>query len=109
MPESCGRVFKHIRRFSIDCVWMVQSIMPAYRPLPAERKSFGSDVESMRAKLKPQYDATRDFSNKKFRSACYAPFTSLYFDTFGKVRVCCHNVEYFVGDISRETIDAIWR
>lgn len=63
----------------------------------------------MRAKLKAQYDATRDFSNKKFRSACYAPFTSLYFDTFGKARVCCHNVEYFVGDISRETIDAVWR
>ena len=63
----------------------------------------------MRAELKAQYDTTRDFSAKKFRSACYAPFTALFFDTSGRVRVCCHNARYCVGDISKETIDAIWR
>ena len=62
----------------------------------------------MRAETRAEYDATRDFSKKKFHSVCYAPFTSLYFDTFGGVRVCCHNVEYLVGDISRDTIHAIW-
>jgi MoaA/NifB/PqqE/SkfB family radical SAM enzyme len=62
----------------------------------------------MRAELKSRYDATRDFSGKKFRSACYAPFTSLYFDTYGGVRVCCHNVAHLVGDISKDTIDSIW-
>ena len=62
----------------------------------------------MRADLKAAYDATRDFSQKKFRSACFAPFTSLYFDTFGRVRVCCHNVDYLVGDISQDSIESIW-
>src|SRR5216683_1182348 len=63
----------------------------------------------MRTRIKAQYDATRDFSDKSFRAACYAPFTSLYFDTSGQVRVCCHNVEYRVGNVADETIEAIWR
>lgn len=63
----------------------------------------------MRPELQAQYDATRDFSTKMFRSACYAPFTALFFDTSGRVRVCCHNAKYYVGDISQQTIDDIWR
>jgi molybdenum cofactor biosynthesis enzyme MoaA len=58
--------------------------------------------------LRAQYDATREVTDKGFQSACYAPFTSLYFDTYGGVRVCCHNVTHLVGDVSRESIDAIW-
>ena len=55
-----------------------------------------------------EYDARRDFSEKAFRSACYAPHTSLYFDTAGDVRVCCHNWSHLAGSISRQTIREIW-
>ena len=54
------------------------------------------------------YDQTRDFSAKAFQSLCYAPFTSLYFDTRGDVRVCCHNWSHPVGNILRSGIDEIW-
>lgn len=54
------------------------------------------------------YDETRDFSNKAFKALCYAPFTSLYFDNAGDVRVCCHNYKFLVGSILDQTIDEIW-
>lgn len=54
------------------------------------------------------YDRTRDFSGKAFRSACYAPFTNLYFDTAGDVRVCCHNPTHKVGNITASSIAEIW-
>lgn len=63
----------------------------------------------MRTPLQLQFDSTRDFSDKAFEAICYAPFTSLYFDTRGRVRVCCHNVEYCVGDVARESIADIWK
>jgi MoaA/NifB/PqqE/SkfB family radical SAM enzyme len=55
------------------------------------------------------YDATRDLSGQAFRSACYAPYTSLYFDTRGNVKVCCHNSSHMVGNVSRQSIDEIWK
>ena len=55
-----------------------------------------------------EYDASRDLASKPFRSACYAPWTSLVFDSIGRVRACCVNVEYPLGDISKERIDDIW-
>jgi MoaA/NifB/PqqE/SkfB family radical SAM enzyme len=55
------------------------------------------------------YDGPRDFSDKAFHSLCYAPFTSLYFDTSGNVRACCHNTAYLLGNISEQSIDEIWR
>lgn len=55
------------------------------------------------------FDRTRKFSDKAVRSLCYAPFTSLYFDVQGNVRVCCHNSKYPVGNILREGIDEIWQ
>jgi len=54
------------------------------------------------------YDRTRDFSNKAVRALCYAPYTSLYFDNRGNVRVCCHNWEHPAGNILKNTIDEIW-
>lgn len=42
------------------------------------------------------------------RTACHAPFTSLYFDTLGDVRVCCHNERHTVGNVTRQTLDDIW-
>jgi molybdenum cofactor biosynthesis enzyme MoaA len=54
------------------------------------------------------YDRGRDFSAKPFRAVCYAPFTNLFFDQWGMVRVCCWNGRYPVGDARTETIDEIW-
>ncbi|MFO0944800.1 MAG: twitch domain-containing radical SAM protein [Planctomycetota bacterium] len=62
----------------------------------------------MDAEIIAKYDAARDFTNKPFRSACYAPFTSMVFDSIGRVRICCANFEYIVGDIRSERLDAIW-
>lgn len=55
-----------------------------------------------------EFDATRDLSSQAFRWGCYAPFTSLYFDTFGDVRVCCHNWANIVGNVTQSTLDEIW-
>lgn len=55
------------------------------------------------------FDASRSLSNKSFRSGCYAPYTSLYFDTRGNVRVCCHNWSNPVGNINQNTLTEIWR
>jgi MoaA/NifB/PqqE/SkfB family radical SAM enzyme len=62
----------------------------------------------MKDRVRRAYDSTRDFSGKSFHSACYAPFTSLYFDALGQVRVCCHNIKYPVGHVLTDTIDDIW-
>lgn len=55
-----------------------------------------------------EFDANRDFSGKAFRAACYAPFTSLYFDQLGFVRVCCQNGAHSVGNIANQSLDEIW-
>jgi len=54
------------------------------------------------------YNSARDFSEKAFKSLCYAPHTSLYFSMNGDVRVCCHNWSYPAGNIIRQTIGEIW-
>lgn len=56
----------------------------------------------------PLYDADRNFADKAFRSACYAPFVSLYFDQLGFVRVCCQNFQHTLGNIVRQSLDEIW-
>ncbi|WP_263374473.1 radical SAM protein [Granulicella aggregans] len=55
------------------------------------------------------FDATRNLSNQAFLSGCYAPYTSLYFDTSGDVRVCCHNWSNIVGNVTRNSLDEIWK
>lgn len=62
----------------------------------------------MKPELLKLYDESRDFSNKAFRALCYAPFTSMYFDNAGDVRVCCHNYKFLVGSILKNSIDEIW-
>ncbi len=62
----------------------------------------------MDARILEAYDAQRDFSRKAFRSICYAPHTSMYFDTFGNVRVCCHNRSHLAGNVGQQTIGEIW-
>ncbi|MFO0947839.1 MAG: SPASM domain-containing protein [Planctomycetota bacterium] len=54
------------------------------------------------------YDDRRDFSNKGFKSACYAPFVSMFFDTLGQVRVCCVNYSYTLGNVRSQRLDDIW-
>lgn len=56
-----------------------------------------------------RYNASRDVSDKPFRSPCYAPFTSMYFDVFGNVTACCHSKPYPLGNITRQSLDEIWR
>lgn len=54
------------------------------------------------------YDAERNFGDKAFRSACYAPFVSMYFDQFGFVRVCCQNFQHTLGNVAHHSLDEIW-
>jgi len=54
------------------------------------------------------FDKTRDFSNKSVHALCYAPHSSLYFDTSGNVRVCCHNYAHPAGNILKNSLDEIW-
>jgi MoaA/NifB/PqqE/SkfB family radical SAM enzyme len=54
------------------------------------------------------YNASRKLTGKGFPSQCYAPHTSLYFNTQGDVRVCCHNRSFPAGNIATQTIAEIW-
>ncbi|MFO0944835.1 MAG: radical SAM protein [Planctomycetota bacterium] len=54
------------------------------------------------------YDARRDFSNKSFRSGCYAPYVSMLFDQWGNVRVCCQNYSDLLGNVSQTRLKEIW-
>ncbi|MCA8941310.1 MAG: SPASM domain-containing protein, partial [Planctomycetes bacterium] len=47
-------------------------------------------------------------SRRPFPSACYAPFTSLYFNTNGDVVACCKNTSYVLGNVATESLDEIW-
>src|SRR6188474_3482809 len=55
------------------------------------------------------YDKTRNFTGKAFRSACYAPFASLYFSIGGNVVACCKNQAYVLGNVREQSLDEIWR
>ena len=43
-----------------------------------------------------------------FRSACYAPHASMYFDQFGKVRACCQNTGVYLGDVAQQSLREVW-
>ena len=55
--------------------------------------------------IRQAYDATRDFADKGFRSGCYAPFVSMYFNTFGDVIACCKNQTFVLGNIAEQRLD----
>jgi radical SAM protein with 4Fe4S-binding SPASM domain len=55
------------------------------------------------------YAQHRGVDKRAFRSACYAPFTSLYFNTNGDVIACCKNTSYVLGNIANERLEDIWR
>jgi MoaA/NifB/PqqE/SkfB family radical SAM enzyme len=54
------------------------------------------------------YDAGRRLAGRPFRSVCYSPFNSMYFDTLGMVRACCINAGYPLGDLKQQRLDEIW-
>ena len=54
------------------------------------------------------YDRLRPLSNKPVRAVCYAPFTSMYLDTYGLVRACCVNRRYVLGDLKEQRLDEVW-
>lgn len=56
-----------------------------------------------------RYNATRNLAGKPFHSPCYAPFTSMYFDSLGNVTACCHSKPYPLGNITTQSLDEIWR
>ena len=62
----------------------------------------------MDAALIDAFNLSRDFTDKAVHSLCYAPHTSLYFDTRGNVRACCYNFNFPAGNISEADIDTIW-
>ncbi|MEZ5138977.1 MAG: radical SAM protein [Acidimicrobiales bacterium] len=43
-----------------------------------------------------------------WRSACYAPHASMYFDQFGKVRACCQNTGVYLGDVTHQRLREVW-
>ncbi len=55
------------------------------------------------------FDEGRDFSDKAVRSACYAPFTSMYLDPRGDALACCHNTEHRLGNVAESSLADIWR
>ncbi len=56
------------------------------------------------------YDASRKgLADKPFKSACYAPYTSLYFNTNGDVIACCKNTTYVLGNVATQSLEEIWR
>lgn len=57
----------------------------------------------------PAYDAGRDFTEKSFRSGCYAPFTSMFLDPHGNVLACCQNTEYPLGNVTTSSLLDIWQ
>lgn len=54
------------------------------------------------------YDRTRDLRGKGFRSACYAPFVSMYFEANGHVTACCQNTTYVLGSVQEASLREIW-
>ncbi|MBL8842783.1 MAG: radical SAM protein [Planctomycetes bacterium] len=60
---------------------------------------------------KPQldaYDLSRSVAGKSLRSACYAPYVSLYFNTLGEVIACCKNESFVLGNVAADGLDQIW-
>lgn len=51
----------------------------------------------------------RDLSGKAVKSACYAPFVSLFFTTTGNVLACCRNETFLLGNVATQSLSEIWR
>ena len=64
---------------------------------------------SMDQATRASYDSQRKFEHKSFRSACYAPFVSLYFTSLGDVLACCKSETYSLGNVGNQRLPEIWK
>ncbi len=64
----------------------------------------------MRESTRREYDKSRKIADHPFRSACYAPFTSLYFWPTGDVTPCCQTLRngFTLGNVATDDLEAIW-
>ncbi len=62
----------------------------------------------MNKTTRSEYDSVRNFANKAFRSGCYAPYVSLYFNSVGNVLACCKNDTFLLGNVGSESLKDIW-
>lgn len=53
-------------------------------------------------------ETQRDFKDKSVKSACYAPFVSLFFTTTGNVLACCRNETHILGNVRDQRLVEIW-
>lgn len=61
--------------------------------------------------LLEEYNQKRNqfhISKQPSYSFCYVPYTTLYFDLDGNVRVCCRNWKHVLGNVSTHTISEMW-
>lgn len=62
----------------------------------------------MEPSIRKAYEASRHMQGKPFKSACYSPYTSLYFCTNGDVVACCKSSNYVLGNVATESLEQIW-
>lgn len=55
-----------------------------------------------------RHDEGREIAHQPFPTACYAPFSSLYLHTVGRVTTCCVST-YVLGSVAEQTLLDIWR
>ena len=60
------------------------------------------------SKQNPGATRSEKIAAKAFKSTCYAPTVSMYFDQFGKVRACCQNTGALMGSVTEQSIREIW-
>ncbi len=53
-------------------------------------------------------DQTRAIGHQPFRSLCYAPAVSMYFDVRGNVIACCQNTTDVLGNVNDTPLQEIW-
>jgi|APFre7841882654_1041346.scaffolds.fasta_scaffold158088_2 MoaA/NifB/PqqE/SkfB family radical SAM enzyme len=62
----------------------------------------------MAEEIRPADESSRDFAGKAFRSACYAPYVSLFFAVDGNVLACCQNELFVLRDVKEQHLREIW-
>ena len=62
----------------------------------------------MDARTKADWDAARPRISEVVPAACYAPFVSMFFTTTGDVVVCCESQSFPLGNVTKQSLDAIW-
>jgi MoaA/NifB/PqqE/SkfB family radical SAM enzyme len=58
--------------------------------------------------LRKADELRRNFAGKAMKSACYAPFVSLYLTPTGHVQACCRNNTFVLGNVQDHRLTEIW-